>query len=147
MKKELNNLIWDCKTSSAQGYSQREPEMVDSFRGNFFLYFHICQEEVRGVVEEEIRKRKEKRKGKRSWKTYLLCVWRSHFLCKILCPQHLPFLVEALKNTEQLLKSFQHLLRRCLFKSYLIHSLLSCITKCILAFPAHVRAAWRECGH
>lgn len=65
MKKELNNLMWDCKTSSAQGYSQREPEMVDSFRGNFFLYFHICQEEVRGVVEEEIRKRKEKRKGKR----------------------------------------------------------------------------------
>lgn len=66
MKKELNNLIWDCKTSSAQGYSQREPEMVDSFRGNFFLYFHLCQEEVggggggRGNQEKERKEEREK---------------------------------------------------------------------------------------
>lgn len=46
------------------GYSQREPEMVDSFRGNFFLCFHICQEEVQGGKKEERKSGKGKNRGK-----------------------------------------------------------------------------------
>lgn len=67
-----------------------------------FCIFTFVQEEgkQKGKGNQEKKRRKEIKKRKeriqRTWRTYLLCVWRSNFLCKgcmILSPQHLPSLV------------------------------------------------------
>lgn len=38
--------------------------MIDSFRGNLFLYFHICQEDGQEGKKEERKSGKGKKRGK-----------------------------------------------------------------------------------
>lgn len=78
-------------------------QLITLMKISFCIFTFVQEEGKEKRKHNQEKKRKEERQFKkrkeriqRTWKTYLLCLWRSNFLCKgcmILSAQHLPSLV------------------------------------------------------